>query len=220
MVEKIQSQTREDRLLRIALWLAVITIVYNVAEGIIAVFFGISDETLALLGFGIDSFVEVISGMGILHMVVRMRKSNIEVRDAFEKNALRITGFSFYILTAGLLAGVVINLIRDNKPETTVPGVIIAVISILTMWFLMRGKLRVGKQLNSDAIIADANCTRTCFYLSLILLAASGLYEIFQIGYIDIIGSLGIAYFAFREGREAFEKAKGKLSCSCGPDCH
>ncbi len=220
MAEKIQSQTREDRLLRIALWLAVITIVYNVAEGIIAVFFGISDETLALLGFGIDSFVEVISGMGILHMVIRMRKSNIEVRDAFEKNALRITGFSFYILTAGLLAGMVINLIRDNKPETTVPGVIIAVISILTMWFLMRGKLRVGKQLNSDAIIADANCTRTCFYLSLILLAASGLYEIFQIGYIDIIGSLGIAYFAFREGREAFEKAKGKLSCSCGPDCH
>lgn len=220
MAEKIQSQTREDRLLRIALWLAVITIVYNVAEGIIAVFFGISDETLALLGFGIDSFVEVISGMGILHMVIRMRKSNIEARDAFEKNALRITGFSFYLLTTGLLAGVVINLIRDNKPETTVPGVIIAVISILTMWFLMRGKLRIGKQLNSDAIIADANCTRTCFYLSLILLAASGLYEIFQIGYIDIIGSLGIAYFAFREGREAFEKAKGKLSCSCGPDCH
>ena len=75
------------------------------------------------------------------------------------------------------------------------------------MYFRMRAKLNVGRRLNSDAIIADANCTQTCFYLSIILLASSGLYEIFHIGYIDIAGSLGIAYFAFTEGREAFEKA-------------
>jgi len=84
----------------------------------------------------------------------------------------------------------------------------------------MKAKLNVGRRLNSDAIIADAHCTKTCFYLSIILLAASGLYEVFQIGYIDVIGSLGIAYFAFREGREAFEKAKGKLSCSCEGNHH
>ncbi len=209
-----------DKLLRAALWLAIITIVYNIAEGIISIAFGLSDDALALLGFGIDSFVEVISGIGILHMVVRMQKSDIESRDAFERRALRITGFSFYLLAAGLLAGSVLNIIQETKPETTLPGIIIAIISILTMWFLMKAKLNIGKKLNSDAIIADAHCTRTCFYLSLILLGASGLYEVFQIGYIDIIGSLGIAYFAFREGREAFEKARGKLSCSCEDHNH
>ena len=209
-----------EKLLRKALWLAIITIAYNIVEGIISISYGLSDETLALLGFGIDSFVEVISGIGILHMVLRMQKSDVENRDEFERRALRITGFSFYLLTVGLIAGAVLNIIQDSRPDTTVPGVIIAVISILTMWFLMKAKLNVGRKLNSDAIIADAHCTRTCFYLSLILLAASGLYEIFQIGYIDIIGSLGIAYFAFREGSEAFEKAKGKLSCSCEGESH
>ncbi len=209
--------------LNIALWLAFVTIAYNIAEGIISITFGISDDTLALLGFGIDSFVEVVSGIGIAHMVVRMKKAGADVknRDRFEKTALRITGIGFFILTAGLLAGSVINIIQNNKPETTVPGIIISTISIATMYFLMAYKLKIGKRLKSDAIIADANCTKTCFYLSIILLAASGLYEIFQIGYIDIIGSLGIAWFAFKEGREAFEKAKSNsLNCSCGSDDH
>jgi len=80
----------------------------------------------------------------------------------------------------------------------------------------MNAKLKVGKALNSDAIISDAHCTKTCFYLSFILLGASGLYEIFKIGYFDILGSLGIAYYAFKEGKEAFEKIKsGNLACAC-----
>jgi divalent metal cation (Fe/Co/Zn/Cd) transporter len=108
------------------------------------------------------------------------------------------------------------NIFKNVKPETTIPGVIIAGISILTMYWLMTSKLKVGKALNSDAIIADANCTKTCFFLSFILLAASGLYELFHIAYFDILGSVGIAYFAFKEGREAFEKVKsGNLLCSC-----
>jgi divalent metal cation (Fe/Co/Zn/Cd) transporter len=206
------------KLLKTALWLAIITIAYNAIEGVISVAFGLSDETLALLGFGIDSFVEVISGIGILHMVIRMQGSELDKNDQFERNALRITGFSFMLLTAGLVAGSVINLIQDSKPESTIPGIVISAISILTMWALMKAKLNVGKKLNSDAIIADAHCTRTCFYLSLILLVASGLYEIFEIGYFDIAGSLGIAYFAFREGLEAFGKARGKITCHCGTE--
>ena len=202
--------------LKYAFLLSLITIFYNTAEGIISVYFGAGDETLALLGFGVDSFVEVISGIGIAHMILRMKYSKVETRDTFEKTALRITGTAFYLLTAGLIIGAVLNIINEVKPESTLPGIIIAGISILTMYWLMTSKLKVGKALNSDAIIADANCTKTCFYLSFILLAASGLYELFSIAYFDILGSLGIAYFAFKEGREAFEKVKsGHLLCNC-----
>ena len=210
-----------NKLIRTAFTLSFITIFYNIAEGIISVYYGTGDETLALLGFGIDSFVEVISGIGIAHLVLRMKYSEVQSRDTFEKTALKVTGSAFYLLTAGLILASVLNIINDVKPDTTIPGVIIAVISIATMYWLMKSKLKVGKALNSDAIIADANCTKTCFYLSFILLASSGLYELFGIAYFDILGSLGIAWFAFKEGRESFEKVKSRtLLCSCENEHH
>ncbi len=211
---------KEKNWLRIALILSIITIIYNVAEGIISVYFGASDDTLVLLGFGIDSFVEVISGIGILHMVIRMKQSSINEHDRFERQALRITGTAFYILTVGLIIGVIYNLYFRISPSSTLPGIIISAISILTMYLLMSFKLKAGKALKSDAIVSDANCTRTCLYLSVILLVSSLLYEIFKINYLDLAGSLGIAWFSFSEGKEAFEKArKNSLSCSCS-DCH
>jgi divalent metal cation (Fe/Co/Zn/Cd) transporter len=212
----------KEKLVQTAWLLAVITIVYNVAEGLVSVFFGVSDETLALLGFGVDSFVEVLSGIGILHMIYRMKKAgidNVVARDRFERQSLKVTGAAFYILAAGLVTGAVINIINGTKPETTLAGIIISALSILSMYFLMSWKLKTGKVLNSDAIIADANCTKTCFYLSFILLASSGLYELFEITWFDIAGSVGIAWVAFSEGREAFEKARSEMlgySCHCG----
>lgn len=211
---------KENKLLNTALILSIFTIVYNIAEGLISIFFGLEDETLALLGFGVDSFVEVISGIGIAHMIFRMKRSSVEQRDGFERTALKITGSSFYLLAAGLLTGSVINLINNSSPVTTLAGVIISIVSLGTMYFLMNSKLKVGKSLNSEAIIADANCTKACFHLSIVLLASSALYELFQIGYFDVLGSIGIAYFAFKEGKESFEKAKSQsLSCGCDDNC-
>ena len=210
----------QSKLIRLAIILAIITVVYNLIEGLISIYYGMDDETLALFGFGVDSFVEVISGVGILHLVLRMIKDQVTKRDQFERQALRITGIAFYLLVAGLLVGSVLNIINQSVPETTIVGVIISSISIATMYFLMKAKLNVGQKLNSDAIIADANCTKTCFYLSLILLVSSGLYELTGFAYLDILGSLGIAWFAFKEGKEAFDKAKsGNLSCCCDDHC-
>lgn len=207
-----------QKLLNIAFLLSIITIVYNIIEGVISIYFGLDDEALSLLGFGVDSFVEVISGVGIAHMVLRMKYSKIDKRDKFERQALRITGIAFYLLTLGIVFGSIVHLIEKNKPDTTVPGLIISGVSILTMFFLMRFKLNIGKKINSDAIIADANCTKSCLYLSIVLLASSALYEILKIGYIDILGSLVIAWFTFNEGKEAFEKVKlNKIAC-CGND--
>lgn len=207
-----------DRYWNYALWLAVFTILYNLAEGLIAIFFGISDETLTLFGFGVDSFIEVMSGVGILAMVLRIRQSPDTDRSAFERTALRITGTSFYILAVGLGMTAVYNVIIGHKPESTLPGLIISVISIAAMWALVAGKRKVGRALNSSPILADANCTLVCVYMSLVLLASSLIYELTGFGFVDSLGAIGLIYFSYNEGKEAFEKAAG-MACSCEDDC-
>ena len=221
-METIHFAIRKDsaELYRLAYILAVITIVYNIAEGVVSVTFGLEDETIALFGFGLDSFVEVISGVGIWHMIRRIRNNRAnENPDHFEQQALRITGTSFYLLTAGLVMIAAMNLIQGHRPETTVWGIIVSAVSIITMGLLIRYKLKAGRGLNSDAIIADANCTKTCLYLSFVLLIASIGYEFTGIGSLDSIGAIIIAWFSFKEGREAFGKAAGKI-CSCQGNCH
>ena len=202
------------RIWNVALFLAVFTVFYNIVEGLVSVGFGVSDETLALFGFGLDSFIEVISGIGIWHMIKRIRSQGIENRDRFERTALLVTGVAFFILAGGMAVTVAINLYSGHRPETTLWGIVISLISILTMSLLVSFKLKTGKKLNSAAGVADAKCTKTCLILSVILLASSGFYEIFKIGYFDSLGALGIAFYAFKEGREALEKSKGKF-CSC-----
>lgn len=202
---------------KLALILAYITIFYNLIEGLVSVFLGYEDAALSLFGFGLDSFVEVLSGIGILHMLMRIKNNGNTNPDEFEKTALKITGTSFYILTAGLAVSAVVNFISGHKPETTFWGMIIGLISIGSMWLLIYYKMKTGKALNSKAIIADANCTKACLYLSVVLLASSAGYELTGIGGIDSLGAILIAYFAFKEGRESFEKAKG-ITCSCGHD--
>lgn len=209
------SGVDRPRLYKQALLLAKITVFYNIIEGLISIGLGLDDETLALFGFGVDSFVEVISGIGIWHMIRRISALASGNPDEFEKAALRITGGAFYLLTAGLVLSAGINLYEGHHPETTLWGIVISLVSILTMGALIHFKRKVGRALSSDAIIADANCTKTCLYLSFVLLAASLGYEITGIGWLDAVGAAAIAVFSFREGREAFEKAQGK-SCSCG----
>lgn len=222
-MEAISFARRRDntKLYNLAYLLAIITIAYNIVEGVVSVSFGLDDETMALFGFGLDSFVEVISGIGIWHMIRRLRNNHSNINpDHFEQQALKITGTAFYLLTTGLLIVAGVNLAQWHRPETTVWGIIISAVSILTMWALINYKLKVGRELDSAAIIADANCTKTCLYLSLVLLLASAGYELTGIGSLDSIGAIVIAWLSFREGREAFQKAAGKLECSCRGNCH
>lgn len=203
------------KLYKIAFGLAVFTIIYNIAEGLISTYLGFEDESLALFGFGSDSFIEVISGLGIAHMVLRIQNNPNSKRDDFERTALRITGSAFYILVLALVATSVYNIWIGHKPITTVWGVVISIISILIMWILVVCKRKVGKQLNSAPILADANCTMVCVYMSVILLVSSGIYELSGLSYIDSVGTLGLSYFAFKEGKECFEKAKSDKNCCC-----
>ena len=209
--------TREKWLQR-ANRLALFTIFYNIAEGVGSVWFGVADETLSLFGFGVDSFIEVISAVGVWHMLRRIAHNGGEQRDEFEQRALRVTGTAFYLLTAGLVLTAAINLYGSHKPETTVWGIIISLISISFMWFLIQLKTRVGHALNSPAILADAACSRACLYLSLVLMVSSVGYELTGLGWLDAAGAAGVAWLAYKEGRESFDKAQG-LVCSCSCSC-
>jgi divalent metal cation (Fe/Co/Zn/Cd) transporter len=200
----------ENILFRRALILSLFTIFYNIAEGIISMVLGVKDETLSLFGFGADSFIEVMSGSGIAFMILRIRKNPDSFRSRFEITALRITGSAFFLLSAGLLAGVVMSIIYHRKPETTFWGIIISLVSIAVMYWLMSSKKAVGNDLRSEPVLADAKCTMVCIYMSLVLLVSSLVYELTGFEYADVIGAGGLIYFSVNEGIESFEKASDK----------
>jgi len=202
---------------KLAYQLSLFTIFYNIIEGIVSMGFGYQDKTLTLFGFGVDSFIEVMSGIGIAVMIIRIRHNPDSPKNQFEIKALKITGAAFYMLSVGLLIGTVLNIIHHHHPETTFWGILISTISIVVMIWLMYAKKRVGRLLNSEPIISDGNCTKICVYMSVVLLASSLIYELTGFIYADAIGAAGLVWFSVSEGKEAFEKAKGKI-CGCD-DC-
>lgn len=205
----LAQSSQDKRYYQYALWLAFFTIFYNAVEGLVSVYLGVQDEALTLFGFGIDSFIEVISGIGIMAMVLRIRQHPDTPRGKFERTALRVTGWSFYLLAVGLLVNSIYNLFTGHKPESTLSGMIISLISIAIMWALVTGKRKVGRMLNSEPILADANCTMVCIYMSVVLLASSLVYQLTSFGFVDSLGAVGLIYFSVNEGRESFEKAAG-----------
>lgn len=211
-----RGKNMKEKLYARAEYLTLFTILYNLVEGGASVWLGAADETLALFGFGVDSFIEVISAFGIWHMLRRIKANEGETRDEFEQRALRITGAAFHLLSAGLVLTAGINLYQQHKPETTLWGIIISVLSISFMWYLIHQKTKIGTALNSPAILADAACSRACVYLSMVLMVSSFGYELTGIGSLDAIGAILISWLTVREGREAFDKARG-MDCSC--DC-
>ncbi|MBE0557809.1 MAG: hypothetical protein IH628_11305, partial [Proteobacteria bacterium] len=150
------------RLYTIANRLAIITIGYNIIEGVVSIWLGAADETLSLFGFGVDSFVEVISGIGIWHMVRRIQANGVETKDNFERQALRITGSAFYLLAVELVLSASVSFYEQHKPDSTFWGIIVSLVSISFMWLLIHYKTEVGNALNSSAILADAACSKAC----------------------------------------------------------
>lgn len=216
------SKQTTHRLLWTGLFLSAMTIGYNVIEGLVSLFFGSQDETLALMGFGVDSFVEVLSALGVLHLLMRMRKNGAEAtsRVSWERNALRITGVAFYFLVVGLIIASILQIYLQRPPESTVSGMIITGISMAGMGFLIYGKIKVGRSLNSPAILADANCSKSCLYLSAAVFASGLLYTLTGLLYADTAGALAVAIFAFREGRESLQKAgQEDIGCGCSDHC-
>jgi divalent metal cation (Fe/Co/Zn/Cd) transporter len=202
-------ETKENIFYKKAYRLSLFTIFYNIIEGLVSMILGYKDETLSLFGFGADSFIEVMSGAGIAMMIMRIGQNPDSPESKFEITALKITGTAFFLLAAGLFAGIVLNIINHHKPETTLWGIIISLVSIIVMTWLMKIKKSIGNKLKSAPVIADANCTKVCVFMSVVLLLSSLVYELTGFAYADVFGAAGLIYFSVSEGRETFEKAKG-----------
>ncbi|MFA6922931.1 MAG: hypothetical protein WC223_01640 [Bacteroidales bacterium] len=104
MVLTETDDIKKKLLFKIAYSLSIFTVAYNIIEGLVSTYFGFVDDTLTLFGFGVDSFIEAISAIGIAYMILQIKRNAYNTKSRFEKTALRITGYSFYILSAGLLS--------------------------------------------------------------------------------------------------------------------
>jgi divalent metal cation (Fe/Co/Zn/Cd) transporter len=199
----IETHTVANRaaLVRRGMWLAWFTIAWNAIEGIAGIAAGVAAGSIALVGFGVDSYVEVFAGSVILWRLAKERHGQ-ELSDAAERRAVRLIATTFLVLAVGVGAESVRKLIAGAEPDESLFGIGLAVVSLIVMPLLARAKRRVGEQLGSRAVTADATETTLCVYLSAILLAGLGLNALFGWWWADPLAGLGIVYIAGREGIE------------------
>nr|WP_133803495.1 cation transporter [Kribbella sp. VKM Ac-2527] len=185
--------------------LAAASVTYNVLEAIIAIAAGVAAGSVALVGFGLDSVVEVSSGLIILW---QFRHRLPETR---ERQALRLLAFSFFALAAYVTFESIRTLIAGADPDTSAVGIGLAIASLIVMPFLSWAQRRTGKALGSNAVVADSTQTLLCTYLSAVLLIGLLLNATLGWGWADPIAGLIIAAVAVREGLEAW---RGEGCCS------
>jgi divalent metal cation (Fe/Co/Zn/Cd) transporter len=191
--------------LKRGLQLAYLTIIWNVLEGIIAVGAGIAAGSIALIGFGVDSLVETISG-GVItwRLMTEIRgQHDDEAIEGIEQRAERLVGIAFLLLAAYVAFEAVRSLINQDTPEASPVGIALTALSIVVMLWLARAKRRVGESLGSRAMIADSQQTYACWYLSVVTLAGLALNALFGFWWADPMAALGIAVLLVREGIEA-----------------
>jgi divalent metal cation (Fe/Co/Zn/Cd) transporter len=192
--------------LRHALHLEYVTVGWNVVEGVVGVTAALAAGSVALLGFGIDSFVETVSG---LILIWRLRSEG-ERADAHEierldRRAQRLVAASLFLLAAYVAADAIHALYATERPQPTAVGVVLTAVSLAVMWWLARAKKRAAAQLGSRALEADAFQTTACWWLSLIALAGLGLNAAWGFWWADPAAALGMTFFLVREGREAWQ---------------
>jgi divalent metal cation (Fe/Co/Zn/Cd) transporter len=188
-----------------------LTVAWNIIEGIVAVASGVASGSIALVGFGIDSFIETSSG-GILLWRLRAERLGHDA-ERVERSALKLVGVSFLLLAAYVAFDSAKSLIAREAPERSAVGIAIAVLSLIVMPWLARQKRTTAAELRSTALKADSRQTSLCLYLSVILLAGLVLNALFGWWWADPVAGLCMVPIIVNEGREAL---RGE-TCS---DCH
>jgi len=182
-----------------------LTVGWNVIEGLVAIAAALAAGSVALLGFGIDSFVETGSGLIIVwRLLAEQRGADHERTEAVERRAQRLVAASLVALAAYVVFDAVTTLLAGERPSPSPVGVALAAVSLGVMWWLARAKRRTAISLGSRAMEADAFQTTACWWLSLAVLIGVGLNTGFGFWWADPVAALVIPVFLVREAREAW----------------
>ncbi len=204
----------QDQWRRRALWLSALTIAYNLVEGVVSMAFGWADDSIALFGFGADSFIEVASALLVLWKL--LDHGNL----ARERKATLGIGRLFLALATGMAGGALLQLMARHHPPTTVPGLVISALSLACMVFLWRAKRQAAQALDSATLEADAACSLACIQLSAVLFAGSLLFLLLPgLWWVDAAAALGLALLIGREGLGMVRAARSAAftgGCGCG----
>ncbi|MFJ8400852.1 cation transporter [Streptomyces microflavus] len=207
------SPARRDALARRIRLLVVATIAYNVIEAAVALTAGTIASSSALVGFGLDSVIEVSSATAVAW---QFSARDHAVREARERAALRIIALSFFALAAYVSVDAVRALTGDGEAERSITGMTIAALSLAVMPFLSAAQRRAGRELGSASAVADSKQTLLCTYLSAVLLVGLLLNATLGWSWADPVAALVIAVIAVKEGRDAWQ---GKGCCAPAQTC-
>ncbi|MGW3202052.1 cation transporter [Streptomyces sp. NPDC001118] len=224
------APARRDVLARRIRLLVGATITYNVIEAIVAITAGTLASSTALIGFGLDSVIEVSSAAAVAW---QFSARDHEVREAREKATLRIIAVSFFALAAYVSVDAARALAGTGEAERSIPGIAIAALSLAVMPFLSAAQRKAGRELGSASAVADSKQTLLCTYLSAVLLVGLVLNATLDWSWADPIAALVIAAIAVKEGRDTWQgkgccaapAAAGTTSvaeadaCGCRPGC-
>lgn len=195
-----------------ALFLSYFTVGYNFLEGIVSIFAGLLAGSIALVGFGLDSFVESISGGAMIWRFSKHGKVSEEEEIKIEAKATKFVAFAFFILGAYVLYESSKKLYFQEIPEPSILGIIIAIISIIVMPLLFFTKHKTGKAIGSRSLLGDSKHTLACVFLSVALLVGLGLNYLYGLWWADPVVGFIIVVFLIREGYSTLKEAK---LCSC-----
>ncbi len=202
-----------DSLLRRGLNLERLTVGWNVLEAVVAVAAGYLAGSVALVGFGLDSVIESVSGVALYRRLsLELREEGAERTEARERRALYFVGASFFLIAAYVLYEAATTLWERRAPEHTTAGIVLAAASLAVMPLLGWGKFRTARALGSRALEADSKETFVCAYLSLALLLGLALHALLGWWWADPAAALAMIPLIVREGWEAIEAARGEES--------
>jgi divalent metal cation (Fe/Co/Zn/Cd) transporter len=208
-VRDLAAEPDRRRRQRIALGLAWVTIAWNTIEAVVAIVAGAVASSIALVGFGLDSTVEVLSASVIVWQMTR------EVPEDREEQALRLIAVSFFALAGYVAVQAVFDLASRSQPETSTVGIALAAVSLVVMPLLAGLKRRNGRRLGSGSVVADSNQTLLCTYLSVVLLVGLLLNATVGWWWADPVAALVIAALAINEGREAWHGERRSEDNAC-----
>ncbi len=201
-----KASSEKIRLVKRGLYLEYITVAYNILEAAAAIVFGGLSNSIALIGFGLDSIVESLSGLVLIWRLRQHGKISPELEEKIERRATRFVAITFFILGAYVAYESINKLVSVEIPEPSLPGIIIAIVSLIAMPLLAWLKYKTGKQINSRALVADSKETIVCAFLSVALLLGLGLNYLFGFWQADPIAGILIVLFLFKEGWELWNE--------------